>query len=207
MRPKYIAIAVLMVAGVWLFFGMVSCGSGNDEMTDIVRYYHEMKAVGLNGLVDRFLSMRDSVTNAYVDTYYTWRGWEMDSAKVYQMAFGWPDIAGLPLVQDSISGRWRRLVFRQCGLHDEKNRELCMFPVILLGKNGDQWKISNVYRIAWPRYREDGSERTVDGLNFHKLFQLPPSFEDLVPREGEPMVPEMQKIPVDPKTGKPIYQP
>lgn len=210
-------LAILVLVGLWLSHGMVSCGSGESgtseldpEISDLVRYYQEMKAVGLNGMVERFVAMRDSVTTALVDTYFTLQGWVLDSAKVSQWAYNWPDVAGLPLVQDSIQGRWRRLIFRQCGMFDEAGRETCMFSVIIFARSGDRWKVSNATRSAAFRYDPDGTEHTVGELMFHGMFQLPPSYDHLKPpepNEGTPPMSQPRRIQRDPQTGKILTPP
>jgi hypothetical protein len=183
---------------------LASCGSNvekgeklDPEQTKLVRYYQEMREIGLSGRVEDFLAMRDSVTNAEVDQYFEWKGWVIDSAKVSNWAFNWPDIVGMPLEQDTIHGLWRRMVFRRCGLIDETGKEQCLYPVVLFHKDGDQWKVSNATRLASYRYNEDGSPRTLNEFMFHKLFRLPPSFDDLKERDGPP--PDYQFRPINPE--------
>ncbi len=186
MQRRYLLPLVLALLGMALSFGSVSCGSKkepksklNAEVTDLVRKYQEMKVAGLSNQKSKFIHMRDSVTRTEVADYFRRTGRVIDSAKIYQWAFNWPDVAGLPLVQDSINGRWRRLIFRQCGLVDAKGVEDCVFSVVLFGKDGDQWNVSNACKMGKPRYNDDGSEVTVDNLVFYDLFLLPPSFERL----------------------------
>jgi hypothetical protein len=124
------------------------------------------------------------LTNGEIAEYFKRKGWEIDSAKVSGWAYSWPDVAGMPLEQDSTNGEWRRLVFKRCGYKDDQGKEQCLYPVILLRKNGDEWKISNASRLAAYRYNDDGSEIKLSDLRFHKMFRLPPSFIDLKPKEG-----------------------
>lgn len=186
MRRRYLLISILALLGAALSFGPISCGSNgepktnlNPEVTELVRKYQEMKMAGLSNQKSKFIHMRDSVTRTEVADYFRRTGRVIDSAKIYQWAFNWPDVAGLPLVQDSINGRWRRLIFRKCGLINAAGTEDCMFSVVLFGKDGDEWNVSNACRIGGHRYKTGGVEISVDDLTFNDLFLLPPSFKAL----------------------------
>jgi hypothetical protein len=190
MRKKYQNAGLLLCLAVIIMMIAISCGSEEEkgatlsgDVSELVRYYHTMKQVGLAGRVDEFLDMRDSLTRAEIDSYYSWKGWTFDSIKVSDMAYHWPDIAGMALEQDTTYELWRRLVFRQCELYDTAGKEQCLYPVVLFRKNGDVWKVSNASRLASYRYNDDGSLRTLDQLSFHKLFRLPPDFIDLKKKE------------------------
>jgi hypothetical protein len=168
---------------------MASCGSGGSkegepsrEVTELVRYYQEMKVLGQTGQVEQFLNMRDSVTSAEIRAYSRMKRWRIDSVRVAGWTNTWPDVAGLPLEQDSINGLWRRLAFRECGKLDKYGKEQCLYSVIMFHKDGAKWKVSNASRMASYRYNPDGSLCTLNQLNFQEMFRLPPSFEDLKPK-------------------------
>jgi hypothetical protein len=146
------------------------------------------------------------VTRAEVAGYFRRTGRIIDSAKIFQWAFNWPDVAGLPIVQDSINGRWRRMIFRKCGLTDVDGNEDCIFSVVLFGRDGDDWNVSNACKIGQHRYKEDGSEVGVEDLVFNDIFLLPPSFEPLyqqqIPDSASPPPAKM----IDPGTGMPMKE-
>lgn len=212
MRLRYPILFVLILAAA-LILGPISCGTKKEpksnlspEVTELVKKYQEMKTAGLKAQKAKFMHMRDSTTRMEVADYFRRTGRIIDSAKIYQWAFNWPDVAGLPLVQDSINGRWRRLIFRQCGLTDSEGKEDCIFSVVLFGKDHDVWNISNACKIGVRRYKEDSTEATVDDLVFNDLFLLPPSFKPLYQQQvGDTVtLPPLKHI--DPRTGLPMKE-
>jgi len=189
---KIAAVLFIIIIPLSAFWAL-SCSSEKDagkgmeisgETTELIRYYQEMKEIGLRGEVEAFLERRDSVTKAEVGAYFDRKGWIIDSAKVSNWAYNWPNVAGMTMVEDSIHGPWRRMVFRQCGMFDEQGREQCIYPMIMWHKDGDQWKVSNASRLAAFRYDNEGNEVDILRLTFHRMFRLPPSFIDLHPKEG-----------------------
>ncbi len=216
MRRRYFLPLIVALTGTALTLGTVSCDSKREpktdlspEVTQLVRKYEEMKLAGLHNQKSKFMHMRDSVTRQEVGAYFNRTGRVIDSAKIFQWAFNWPDVAGLPLVEDSINGRWRRLIFRQCGLMDADSIEDCIFSVVLFGKDGDDWNISNACKIGQHHYKSDGSEIGVEDLVFNDLFQLPPSFEPLYRQQktGDSTAKPPTLMPVDPSTLKPGAKP
>ncbi len=214
MRRRYMLPLVSALIVAVLAFGSISCSSRdkpktnlNPEVTQLVRKYQEMKTAGLRNQMSKFVHMRDSVTRMEVADYFRRTKRVIDSAKIYQWAFNWPDVAGLPLVQDSTNGRWRRLVFRQCGLMEASGREDCIFSVVLFGKDGDQWNISNACKIGAHHYDNDGSEVRVNDLDFNALFLLPPSFEPLHRQQVGDSLKRPSLKPVDPEYIKPGSKP
>jgi hypothetical protein len=215
MRRRYLLLSILALLCAALSFGPISCSSKKEpetnlspEVTGLVRKYQEMKTAGLNNKKAKFVHMRDSVTRTEVAGYFRRTGRIIDSAKIYQWAFSWPDVAGLPLVQDSINGRWRRLIFRQCGLYEPSGIEDCVFPVVLFGKDGDDWNVSNACKIGGHRYKADGSEVGLDDLKFNDLFLLPPSFEQLYKQQiGDSAAPPPSLRRIEPKTEPPEAKP
>ena len=186
-RPVLRLACFSVVAAAVLF--VASCGSGGSkkselsrDVTDLVRYYQEMKILGQSGQVEQFLGMRDSVTKAEVQAYSDFKKWPIDSVRVAGWVKTWPDVAALPLQEDSINGLWRRLTFCECGKLDKDGKEQCIYSMIMFHKDGDAWKVSNATRLASYRFNPDGSPRTLDQLNPHRMFRLPPSFEDLKPK-------------------------
>jgi len=175
-----------MLLSAALIIGIVSCrGKGeaqtklSPEEIQLVKRYQEMKMAGIRNQRSKFMHMRDSVTRMEVANYFRRTGRIIDSTTIYHWAFNWPDVAGQPLVQDSTNGRWRRLIFRQCGLINAVGIEDCVYSVVMFGKDRDEWNISNAYRIGGHRYNDDGSEFSVADLRFNEMFRLPPSFEPL----------------------------
>lgn len=159
-----------------------------DEQEELVRYYHTMKDVGLTGDVKAFNEMRDSLTRDKVMTYFRDGRRIVDSAKVSNWAYYWPDVAGLPIVQDSADGEWRRLLFMRDDLTDKDGREMAVYPMILFRKNNDTWKVSNASRLKSYKFDLEGNPRTVADFTYHELFRIPPDFSDIEKtpaREGE----------------------
>jgi len=176
------ALSLLLVVMV-----CTSCGGDkpkgskiSSEVAELIRYYQEMKNLGLTGKVQDFLDRRDSVTNAEIAAYFKWKGWTIDSAKVSNWTFNWPDVAGLPLEQDTGDGQWRRLVFRMEGQRDQKTgKEMISFPIVLFRKEGDQWKVSSASRFVGFKFNNDGTPQTLSQFQFHEMFRIPPIFESL----------------------------
>jgi hypothetical protein len=184
-----------------------ACGQGgsqpekitqlNPEQTELVRYYQEMKQFGLAGNVDSFWTRRDSVSKAFILDMFKRHGTGLDSHIVASWAYTWPDVAGLPLVQDSSDGRWRRLVFIIDNLVDSAGRQKTLYPVIMFRKEDGQWKVSNASRLASYKFDKQGKEIPFRSLTFHEMFRIPPTFPNLdsvATREGIPR----QPIPYDP---------
>jgi hypothetical protein len=179
-----------IISGLTLLLAVMLCAScGGDkpkgskissEVTELVRYYQEMKNLGLAGNVQEFLDRRDSVTKAEIAAYFKWKGWTIDSAKVSNWTFNWPDVAGLPLEQDTSDGQWRRLVFRMESQRDQKTgKEIIAFPIIMFRKESGQWKVSNASRFVGFKLNNDGTPQTLSQFQFHEMFRIPPTFEGL----------------------------
>lgn len=191
MSKRYLVSVILLCFGAATIVASISCGSDKEksaklsgDVTELVRQYQEMKQIGLSGQVEPFLAMRDSLTNAEVNAYFERKGWEIDSVKVSSWSYNWPDVAGVPLIQDTTHGLWRRLIFKQCGMFDEQGREQCVYSIIMFRKNGDEWKVGNASRVASYRFNDDGSPIVLEEHRYHKMFRLPPSFIDLHERVG-----------------------
>lgn len=174
--------AMLLIASLLI----ISCGndSGNpdklsSEQTEMVRYFQTMKLAGLAGDVNTFLSMRDSITNAEIGNYHKNWGWKVDSTKVVNWTTNWPDVASLPIMQDTTDGEWRRLVFNHPPTINEQGQEVELLIVMLWRKNNDEWKVSNVSRIMAPIFNPDGSKYVLNEFSFHRFFRIPPIFDDL----------------------------
>ena len=199
--PKRYCTIGLLAGLIPMLLLLAACGSekkmsmpSGETAEDLIEYYNTMRQVGLAGKVAEFVAMRDSVTNAEVADYYKWHGWELDSAKVSNWAFNWPEVDDFTIVQDTISGLWRRILFQKCEIFDKDGREKCLYPMILFRKEGDQWKVSNATRMAAPRYTLEGNPITLDKLTFHRMFGLPPSFEDL---HQQPVLPSDSSRPAE----------
>ncbi|MEE9441940.1 MAG: hypothetical protein V3V99_04665 [candidate division Zixibacteria bacterium] len=183
-------LSLLLIASLLI----ISCGSDSgdpkklsSEQTGLVRKYQTMKLAGMAGDVTAFLSMRDSVTNVEIGNYQKNWGWTIDSTKVSNWATNWPDVAGLPIFQDTTDGEWRRLVFAHEPTINEKGEEVILYSVILWRKNNDEWKVSNATRMMGRLYNPDGTKAVLNEFSFHRLFRIPPVFDDLhkmPPEEG-----------------------
>ena len=194
-RRIAVILAVVTMLGVMLF-GATACGKKpgeprdpNKEELDLIRYYLKMKEIGLAGDKDTFNEMRDSLTHAKIQTYFS--HWErvIDSKKVSDWAYNWPDIAGLPIVEDTSDGEWRRLVFRGPWIRDivdrqdslNPGREKAIYPLIMFRNNNGTWKVSNASRWKSYRYDNDGNEIKYETFSphYHKFYRIPPDFIDL----------------------------
>lgn len=166
-----------------------ACGKGssqpekittlNAEQTELVRHYQEMKQLGLQGKVDSFVARRDSVTMAFIMDMFKRHGSTIDSATVAGWAYTWPDVAGLPLVQDTSDGLWRRLVFIIDNLADSAGRAKALYPIVMFRKENGQWKVANASRLAAYKFNKQGKEIPFTSLTYHELFRIPPTFPNL----------------------------
>ncbi|MDD4050860.1 MAG: hypothetical protein PHR28_03025 [candidate division Zixibacteria bacterium] len=190
-----------------------ACGKGNSqpekitklnsELTEMVRYYQEMKQFGLAGNVDSFWARRDSVSKAFILDMFGRRGTVLDSGVVAAWAYTWPDIAGHPLVQDTTDGQWRRLVFIIDSLVDKDGRQKALYPVVMFRKENGQWKVANASRLAAYKLDKQGKKIPFKSLTYHELFRIPPTFPNLDsvaadganPRRGTPIDPSQFKQP------------
>lgn len=199
------ALAVTLVGLVLLL--PAACGKGNSqpekitklnpELTELVRFYQEMKQFGLAGNVDSFWARRDSVSKAFILDMFGRHGTVVDSAVVAAWSYTWPDIAGLPLVQDTGDGQWRRLVFIIDSLVDKEGRQKALYPVVMFRKENGGWKVANASRLAAYKLDKQGKEVPFRSLTFHELFRIPPTFPNLdsiAAREAGPP----RGIPIDP---------
>jgi hypothetical protein len=166
-----------------------ACGKGksqpekitklNPELTELVRYYQEMKQFGLAGNVDSFWARRDSVSKAFILDMFGRHGTTLDSAVVAAWAYTWPDVAGLPLVQDTGDGQWRRLVFIIDSLVDKEGRQKALYPIVMFRKENGEWKVANASRLAAYKLDKQGKEIPFSSLTYHELFRIPPTFPNL----------------------------
>lgn len=188
-----------------------ACGKGdsqpkkittlNSEQTEMVRYYQEMKQFGLAGNVDSFWARRDSVSKAFILDMFGRRGTVLDSGVVAAWAYTWPDIAGLPLVQDTSDGQWRRLVFIIDSLKDNEGRQKALYPIVMFRKENGRWKVANASRLAAYKLDKQGKEIPFKSLTYHELFRIPPTFPNLdsvAVRDANPP----RGIPIDPSKFK-----
>ncbi|MFH1700894.1 MAG: hypothetical protein ABIE07_09935 [Candidatus Zixiibacteriota bacterium] len=187
-RIRLTKLSIILICSSFI----ISCGGNSgdpdklsSEQVELVRKYQTMKLAGLAGDVKTFLSMRDSVTNFEIGNYHKNWGWTVDSTKVVKWTTNWPDVAGLPIIQDTSDGEWRRIVFTHAPTILEDGKEAVMCVVIILRKNGDEWKVSNVTRSMNSVNNPDGSKAVLNELSFHRLFRIPPVFDDLRKLPGQ----------------------
>lgn len=193
----YLGLLVLLAGMVFL----PSCGSKSDnaasmssfapdaEQRDLIRAYQILKQTGLDSNLAAFVDMRDSFTMSYIYEMYQRKGVEIDAGIVASWAFGWQDVAGLPLVQDSATDEWRRLVFLIDGRTDREGVAKLILPMVLYRLQEEEWKVANATRVEAFKFNEDGSVLSMDQVVIHKIFELPPvlpnfdSIESFQPRE------------------------
>jgi len=167
------------------------------EQRQMVRDYLTIKEVGLTGNVGQFMALRDSLTGAKVRAYFEMTKRVIDSLRVVQWAYYWPSVAGLPVVEDTSDGEWRRLLFHQATGVDDQGVEKSNYAIVLFRKNGDVWKVSNASSLMTPVLNPDGSRKTIDQFTYHRLFRVPPDFRDLESMPGSDTT-TIQAIPISP---------
>lgn len=194
-----------LVLAAALFFIFSGCGKGKSEptpttslspeVTELVRYYEEMRQFGRTGQIDSFWARRDSVTSAFTKDLYRRNQKAIDSVIVFKWVDTWPNIAGLPLIQDTSNGEWRRLVFVVDSLQDKSGRVKTMYPIVLFRKEGAVWKVSNGSRMSAYKATKKGEALPFSHLTFHDLFCIPPIFpnlDSLSAKSGPPPTPERE---------------
>ncbi len=159
-----------------------------DDVSQLIRYFEEVRRHGLMGHMDTVLAMRDSVTVKFILDYYAFRNGTLDSTTAATWAWGWPHVAGLPIVQDTMYDNWRRLIFYTEGVSKQTMEERAIYPVLMFRQEHSGWKFSNAMRLEDFKY--DGEGNIVvrsDFRNLHDLFRLPPEFpviDSLKMRDG-----------------------
>ncbi len=167
----------------------------SEEQIVVVREYLKLKAIGMKGKVEQFVELRDSTTFQIVSEYLKSHNKPLDSARVSLWGTSWPEVAGLPIVQDSIKDRWRRMVFKRPTVFGDDGVEKAVYPVVLFGLNGDTWRVSNGTMVGNNIYNPDSTLRTTAQFNYHPMFCLPPDFRDLLPRDSTRPTFEPQPLP------------
>jgi hypothetical protein len=181
---------LLLTAAILLALGLFGCGEKKpaeqkpipptSDLSRLVEYYQRMKRFGMEGKVVEFQALRDSVTKVRVDYFLSTHGGVIDSARVATWAYTWPNIEGLPLMQDTSDGEWRRLTFYIEGLKDKNGVEKMTYPVVIYRKNGNVWRVSNSSLLGSDKMDKDGRPILLSQLTYHKMFRIPPDFEDLL---------------------------
>ncbi|MCK5126430.1 MAG: hypothetical protein KAR42_09255 [candidate division Zixibacteria bacterium] len=183
-------ISNLFVAAfiIGIVAGLVACETSYDlgesrlpnaEQRELIRYYEDMKKIGLEGDRYNFIEMRDSVTHYIVVKYLMQIGRAVDSKKVSDWAYNWPNIAGLPIVDDSTDGEWRRIVFMRPSVYEENGREKTLYPIVLFRFDGEVWKVSNASTKKSYTTTIDGDSILFKDFTYHKMYNVPPDFSDL----------------------------
>ena len=187
-RSAYVAKMTLVVLGAALVFSLVSCGKKDEqpqmqvqskEVIGLVDYYQKMKALAMTGKVEKFREMRDSLTQAIVDKYIAKIQGRVDSERVSMWGKNWPNVVGLPLVEDSSNGEWRRLTFTIIGAKDYDGKDKVVFPVVLFRKNGSQWKVSNASQMGGDKVDKNGHPILLKDMIYPEMFKIPPDFSEL----------------------------
>lgn len=189
------SIVLLLIA-----LGLTACDNykageerkANKEQRELINYFVTMKSAGLNKDMLTFIDMRDSLTHAKVAEYFTAWGRAINGQKVSEWAYNWPDVVGLPIVEDSISGEWRRLIFKMPDVEDKEGRLKAVYPIIMFRNNNGTWKVSNASRKASYYNSIDGDTIKFSDFTYHPFFQLPPNFSDLNKKPGDPMPANME---------------
>ena len=175
--------------GTIVLIGLISCGKKNEdsaqlqppskEVSALVDSYQKIKAIAMAGEVDQFRERRDSLTMATVDAYIARIGGKVDSARVSMWGTNWPNVTGLPLVQDTSNGEWRRLTFTIIGSKDFKGKEKSTYPAILFRKNGSTWKVSNALLMGSDKFDKNGQLILYKDMIYPPMFSIPPDFAEL----------------------------
>lgn len=155
------------------------------EIANMVTAYNAIRAAGLGGNVDKFLALRDTVTMAAVRTYFGNIKAPIDSARVALWAGNWPPVDGLRVAQDTSDGQWRRLTFIKEGVIDVKGIEKIVYPVVIFRKDGDNWRVSNAMTMGSDKFDKQGNFVLLSQMTYHPLFQMPPSFDQLLEKPGD----------------------
>lgn len=210
MNDRHQCLRLSLILGLMLLFP-ISCGSGSSqpekvtslssEVTQLLWQYEHMRELGQAGRADSFMAMRESVSVALVKDYYGRVKVPIDSAVVWRWAGEWPDVAGLPLIQDTSDGQWRRLTFVTTGVRNKKGQQMMLYPIILFRKEGSVWKVSNASRLLAPKLDKNGKEVLFSSLTYNPMFCIPPVIPNLDslpsgPPSGPPPKPD-KGIPVD----------
>ena len=137
----------------------IACGSGSSqpekvtvlssEVTQLLWQYEHMRELGRAGQADSFMARRDSVTSAFAKGYYSRANRSIDSGVVWRWAADWPDVAGLPLIQDTTDGQWRRLTFVTTGARNKKGQQMMLYPIIMFRKEDRPGKSATLHG-CWP---------------------------------------------------------
>ncbi|MEZ5357565.1 MAG: hypothetical protein R3F48_01960 [Candidatus Zixiibacteriota bacterium] len=197
---------LLLLSASLLFpvlFCFVSCDSQktgeenkpNKEQRELIDYFLRMKEAGLDKDMLTFLDMRDSLTQAKVAAYFTHWGRAINGLKVSEWAYNWPQVVGLPIIEDSTNGEWRRLIFKMPDVYDKEGRRKAVYPIIMFRNNDGVWKVSNASRKSSYYNTIDGDTIKFSDFTYHPFFQLPPNFDDLNKMPGEEMPYEMERGP------------
>ncbi len=179
----------------------IACGSGSSqpekvtvlssEVTQLLWQYEHMRELGRAGQADSFMARRDSVTSAFAKGYYSRANRSIDSGVVWRGAADWPDVAGLPLIQDTTDGQWRRLTFVTTGARNKKGQQMMLYPIIMFRKEGSTWKVSNASRLLAPKFDKNGKEVLFSSLTYGQMFCVPP------------VIPNLDSLPINPPSGPP----
>lgn len=184
MLPGLICLGIFSGCGDSQPGGGIKVSDLSEEQIVLVREYIKLKAIGMDGKVDRFVEMRDDTTLEIITDYLARKKRPIDSERVESWATNWPEVAGLPIVQDSIKDRWRRMVFKRPTVFGDDGVEKAVYPVLLFGLNGETWRVSNGTMVGNNIYNPDSTLRTTAQFNYHPMFRLPPDFRDLLPRDS-----------------------
>ncbi|MCP4568761.1 MAG: hypothetical protein GY841_14380 [FCB group bacterium] len=186
---KAMKMAVLVGGSVMAILLLTTCGSEeiktpvvigkSADVIELVDKYSEMKRLGLAGEVNAFLAHRDPTILVLIRELFASHNVEIDSTVISDWAITWTVVDDLDLVQDTISGEWRRLVFREGGYADDDGNPYIKYPVILYHLVDDDWMFSSASQVGSYQFDSEGKDITVKELVFHDLFKLPPVFPEL----------------------------
>lgn len=187
-KSTYATKVTLIILGAALVCSLVSCGKKEEqpqtqqlskEVIDLIDYYQKMKELAVAGKVEKFREMRDSLTQAKVDEYIAKIQGRVDSERVNMWGMNWPIVVGLPLVEDSSNGEWRRLTFTVIGAKDYRGKDKVVFRVVLFRKNGSQWKVSNAFQMGSDKVDKNGHTVLLKDMVYPAIFCIPPDFSEL----------------------------
>ncbi len=197
-------LTILISISALVMFFLSACdghkpGEGskpNQDQKDLIRYYLQMKEAGLKKDIMTFTDMRDSLTHVKVKMYFSNWGRVINGRKISDWAYNWPDVAGLPILEDSTYGEWRRLIFKMPDVKDKEGRVKAVYPMIIFRNNNGTWKVSNASRKSSYYKTIDGDTIMFDDFMYHPFFRLPPTFEDLLKLPGDSSLQNIERRPV-----------
>lgn len=177
------AVCLILLSGCEKGDPGIKTSEPTAEQIEVIREYVKLKAIGMDGKLGQFIQLRDSITMQIIAEYFARSDRSIDAKQVKSWATNWPEVAGLPIVQDSTLDRWRRIVFKRPTVFGDNTVEKAIYPILFFGLNDGEWRVSNATKVRSNMYNPDSTLRTIDQFTYHDLFRLPPDFTTLLPQD------------------------